>query len=98
MDAQSYKWIVNATKNVQLLQPNHSHLITIDYRKSEPAVDLCSLSLCDHVITSTGTFSWWAGFFSRGIVTYQAQYALPGSYQWKQFVLADYVLPHWIGL
>jgi len=35
-----------------------------------PALDVAILSSCKHVIIGQGTFSWWAGWLSRGHVVY----------------------------
>ena len=42
-----------------------SDIIVYSKLKKEE-VNLAIMSLCDHVIMSTGSFSWWAGWFARG--------------------------------
>ncbi|KAK6184858.1 hypothetical protein SNE40_007225 [Patella caerulea] len=63
-------------------------------------VDLAILSLTDHMILSTGTFSWWAGWFSPGTVVYWKDFATPGSRLSKGFSAdkMDYFYPEWVGL
>ena len=58
------------------------------------------ISSCDHVITTTGTFSWWLGYLSKGIVLYYKNFAREGSWlKTTQFDnMDDYFLPEWIGL
>ena len=58
------------------------------------------LSSCNHVITSTGTFSWWIGYFSKGIVLYYKSFPRKGFWLINtQFEgMGDYFLPRWIGL
>lgn len=67
---------------------------------SEPVVDMCIVShLCDHVITTVGTFSFWCGYLSEGTVIYYKD-MLPDGYRDKTrwFVSDDYWPPDWIGL
>ena len=67
---------------------------------SSPYTDISIVSSCDHVITTTGTFSWWIGYLSKGIVLYYKQFPREGSWLRKtQFGnMDDYFLPEWIGL
>lgn len=62
---------------------------------TDPAVDLASLVSCDHVIITSGSFSWWAGFLSRGEVIYYHLYPEPNTKIGRQYVLTDYYPPHW---
>ena len=63
----------------------------------EPIIDLAILSLCDHVIISVGTFSWWAGWLSGGKVVYLKDFPLPGSKLDRNFNRDKYYCPDWIG-
>ena len=67
---------------------------------SSPYADISILSSCDHVITTTGTFSWWIGYLSKGIVLYYKKFPREGSWLQKtQFGnMDDYFFPEWIGL
>ena len=67
---------------------------------SSPYTDISIVSSCDHVITTTGTFSWWIGYLSKGIVLYYKQFPRERSWLRKtQFGdMDDYFLPEWIGL
>ncbi|CAF1057892.1 unnamed protein product [Didymodactylos carnosus] len=42
------------------------------------ADDLAVLTLCDHNLITTGTYSWWAGFFAKGEVIYDKSYPKEG--------------------
>jgi len=68
------------------------------YQKAE--VDLAVMASCDHVITTVGTFSWWAGYLHRpdGITVYYAGFPKPGTEIGKDFLAEDYFPPGWIGL
>lgn len=62
-------------------------------------LDMAILSACDHVITSTGTFSWWIGYLSQGTVLYYKNFPKNNSWLASEFgSLDDYYLPEWIGL
>lgn len=63
-----------------------------------PAEDLAALVHVDHIIISTGTFSWWAGFLNHGTVIYYKQYPKPGSHFDQGFNSSRYFPPQWIGM
>jgi len=67
-------------------------------RKAE--VDLAVLASCDHVITTVGTFSWWAGYLHRpdGITVYYAGFPKSGTEIGNDFHAEDFFPPGWIGL
>jgi len=67
---------------------------------SKAEVDLAVLASCDHVITTVGTFSWWAGYLHRpdGITVYYAGFPKPDSEIGKDFRAEDFFPPGWIGL
>ncbi|CAH1797176.1 unnamed protein product [Owenia fusiformis] len=60
-----------------------------------PGEDLAILSHCDHIIMSTGSFSWWAGWLSGGEVIYYAGWPRPNSELAQRFERFDYFLPQW---
>lgn len=62
------------------------------------AVDLSILSQLDHIIISTGTYSWWAGYLNPGMTVYFKDFIVPGTFIGKQFNedAKDYLLPQWI--
>ncbi len=61
-------------------------------------VDMTILSMCDHVITSVGGYSWWAGFLAGGEVVYFKDTLLPNSKIDKEKNLKDYFPSSWIGM
>ncbi|XP_061181126.1 galactoside 2-alpha-L-fucosyltransferase Sec1-like [Saccostrea echinata] len=63
-------------------------------------VDLALMASCDHMISSVGSFSWWAGWLNNGTVTYYKWPAKEGSGLRAQFSsdYMDYFYPHWTGL
>ena len=70
---------------------------------ANPGVHMCLLSLSDHVISSAGTYSWWAGFLAGGDVTYYSNFSTPKSHFFRQFhspegEVSDYILPGWVGI
>ncbi|VDP21359.1 unnamed protein product [Soboliphyme baturini] len=58
---------VNASADVYVLKPISA------------AVDMCILSLCDHIIYSSGSYGWWSAFLSNGRAWYQKDICLPGT-------------------
>ncbi|XP_071138745.1 galactoside alpha-(1,2)-fucosyltransferase 1-like [Mytilus edulis] len=60
-------------------------------------VIVATLSLCDHTITTVGSFSWWIGWLTGGEVTYYKWPVRDGSVLGKQFNYSDYFYPGWIG-
>ena len=67
---------------------------------SSPYTDISTVSSCDHVIITTGTFSWWIGYLSKGIVLYYKKFPRKGSWLQKTQYgnMGDFFLPEWIGL
>jgi galactoside 2-L-fucosyltransferase 1/2 len=74
----------------------------------DSTIDLAVLASCDHVITSTGTFSWWAGYLATtgrrraggkdGMVVYYAGFPPPDTEIGFNFHPSDLYPPTWIGL
>ena len=64
-----------------------------------PVVDMALMRLCHHMITSSGTFSWWCGWFCKGTVIYMKDHPQPGSQisRYPKFKEGFY-LPAWIGM
>jgi galactoside 2-L-fucosyltransferase 1/2 len=62
------------------------------------AEDMAVLSLCDHVITTVGTFSWWAGWLSGGTVVYYGGYPKPNTTLYQRMNKNDFYPPEWIRL
>ena len=63
---------------------------------NSPGVDLAILSLCDHVIMSIGSFSWWAAWLAGGTVVYYDDWPRPVSQLEYHVTKSDYFYPDWI--
>ena len=63
-------------------------------------VDLCALSMCNHTITTVGSFGWWGAFLANGTTIYFKDVAKNGSALRKDFSkdMSDYFYPGWIGM
>jgi len=59
--------------------------------------DLALLANCDHVVMTTGTYSWWAAWFAHGNTVYYSNYPKRGSWLSTQMRNNDYYLPEWLG-
>ncbi|KAK7092459.1 galactoside alpha-(1,2)-fucosyltransferase 2-like [Littorina saxatilis] len=84
----------------QNLQPVNNDRVILDPSSAE--VDMQLLSMTDHLITSPGTFSWWAAFkmARTAVVMYQKEFARKGSIHafWYSHNAVDHVMPHWIAV
>ncbi|CAH1779284.1 unnamed protein product [Owenia fusiformis] len=63
---------------------------------NSPVEDMAILSKCGHMIMSTGSFGWWAGFLSNGITVYYENWPRLSSKLSQQVVKEDYFPPGWI--
>ena len=72
--------------------------VTTKFVHGTPVQDLAILSSCDHVIMTWGTFGWWAGFLSRGIVTYHKHPIKEDSFERPKYNYDTFFYPDWIGL
>ena len=73
----------------------------VEYVRGNPAhIDFGIMASCDHLITTVGTFSWWAGFLNTGKVIYFKWPAKNGTKRRQRFSkdYMDYFMPNWIGL
>ena len=61
-------------------------------------VDLAALLLCNHTITSTGTFSWWSGYLTGGQVTRFSGWPRPGSPMAQMVDVKEYFPDDWIAI
>ena len=77
----------------------HIHATNIVYSSGHsPIVDLAIASLCDHAITTIGTYSWWVAWFANGVTITQKNIPTNGSNLSKRLSRSDYYKPDWIGL
>ena len=72
--------------------------VTVEFIQLDAAHDMAVLSACDHVIMTVGTFGWWAGFLSGGIVMFYKYPMRENSPSRKNYDYDDFFLPSWIGL
>lgn len=54
------------------------------------------ITLCNHTIISTGTFSWWSGYLNKGNVTLYGGWPAKGTNLEKIVNITEYFLPNWI--
>ena len=64
----------------------------------DPGVDLAILSLCDHVVISSGTYGWWGAWLAGGRTVFYNGY--PRRQSWLASVMSkdDYYPQQWVGL
>ncbi|XP_013418709.2 galactoside 2-alpha-L-fucosyltransferase 3 [Lingula anatina] len=62
----------------------------------DQGVDLAILSLCQHMIISTGTYGWWAAFLTGGTTIYYRDWPKAGSWLYDQVFKEDYFVRGWI--
>jgi|SRR6218665_1901506 len=58
--------------------------------------DLAILSMCDHVIMSTGTFGWWAAWLAKGTTIYYSDWPRAESPLADHFNQKDFFPPSWL--
>lgn len=92
---------VVASENMQWCKDNFPKNLKIVFLDPHsPPVDMMILASTDHIITTFGSYSWWAGYLNKGIVAYMKDYIKPNTYVARQFDLKreDYMYPGWIPL
>lgn len=72
--------------------------ISAEFVHLSPIQDLAVLASCDHVLTTSGSFGWLAGFLSRGTVLYYKYPMREGTFERSEYNYNDFFLPDWIGL
>ena len=61
-----------------------------------PIMDFAILTLCNHTLSTVGSFSWWAGWLAGGVTTYYKNYANTNTTVYKNVKATDFFLPNWI--
>ena len=61
-----------------------------------PTMDFTILSLCNHTLSTVGTFSWWVGWMAEGVITYYTRFADPSTSLFTSLKFDDFFLPKWI--
>ena len=80
----------------KVFQRPNIHVVTETHTGS---LDLAILASCDAVITTIGTFGWWAGWLSNGdVVYYKDQFVMDHAINKGKVVEADYYPEGWVGL
>lgn len=73
---------------------NASHIVYSTLKSGME--DFAALVNCDHLIISSGTFSWWAGWLNQGEVVYYEGY--PNTTIRKEFTKDGYYPAEWTGM
>lgn len=72
--------------------------MSVEYVHSSPIEDFALLTSCDHVITTVGSFGWWAGFLSGGTVIYYKYPMKEGTFERTEYNYDDFFPRDWVGL
>lgn len=76
---------------------NSSDTVNVTYSyHHRPGQDLALLSMCNHVIMSTGTFGWWAAWLAMGTTIYYGNWPRSGTTLSRHFTQGDFFPPYWI--
>ena len=65
---------------------------------TQPIEDLATMTLCDHVTVTSGTFGWWGAYLSRGTTVYYSGFPTNNTYLGNATNRVDYYPPEWTGL
>ncbi|CAG5124571.1 unnamed protein product, partial [Candidula unifasciata] len=65
--------------------------------ETDGALDLAIMINCDHMIITSGSYSWWAGYLVRGEVVYYLGFPQPNTKIGNETVKEDYYPPYWRG-
>uniref|UniRef100_A0A0B6Z6Q3 L-Fucosyltransferase n=1 Tax=Arion vulgaris TaxID=1028688 RepID=A0A0B6Z6Q3_9EUPU len=65
--------------------------------ETDGALDLAIMINSNHMIITSGSYSWWAGYLVRGDVIYYLGYPQPNTKIGNQTVQEDYYPPYWRG-
>jgi len=69
----------------------------VSFSESKSAnVDFAILSLCNHTLSTIGSFSWWVSWMAGGVTTYYTPFAEKWSREYLQVTVGDHFLPNWI--
>ena len=89
---------VICTNDIYWVMDNLDQAEDIHYSVNDAAVDLAILAESDHVIITSGSFSWWAGYLNKGEVVYFKGYPEPMSKIGNLTIREDYYPPTWIAM
>ncbi|RUS75392.1 hypothetical protein EGW08_016854 [Elysia chlorotica] len=65
--------------------------------ETDGALDLAIMMACHHMIITSGSYSWWAGYLVRGEVIYYMGYPQPNTKIGNLTNREDYYPPYWEG-
>ncbi|KAH9513900.1 hypothetical protein Btru_031696 [Bulinus truncatus] len=68
------------------------------YHETDGSLDLAIMISCNHMIITSGSYSWWAGYLVRGEAIYYAGYPQPNTKIGNLTVKEDYYPPNWLGM
>lgn len=80
---------------------SHRKNIRLKYCPGPREVDMAILSICDHLILSTGTFSWWSAFlniYPQKQVFYYSNWPEPGTALSSMMNKSDYFPTSWTAI
>ena len=88
---------VVCSDDIRWCKQNLGHKKNVSFSESKSAkVDFAILSLCNHTLSTIGSFSWWVGWMAGGVTTYYAPFVEKWSHQYLQLTVGDHFLPNWI--
>ncbi|KAI0213563.1 Galactoside 2-alpha-L-fucosyltransferase 2, partial [Lamellibrachia satsuma] len=58
--------------------------------------DFVVLSLCNHTLSTVGTYSWWVGWLAGGATTYYVNHGNVSTHIYRHLKADDFFLPGWI--
>lgn len=89
------EWTKKSIKE-DLVTPTNSSVNVTHVSGHSGGQDMAIMSMCDHVIMTTGTYGWWAAWLAKGITVYYGNWPRNGSGLEKQFKRDDFFPPYWI--
>lgn len=63
-----------------------------------PGSDMALMSLCDHVIVTSGSYGWWGAWLANGVTVYYDGFPRKRSLVARETDLEDYYPKNWIGM
>ena len=83
---------VICTDDVKWCQKHFGKLSDVTISDQSADIDLSTLTQCDDIILSVGSYGWWAGWLNEGTVVY---FDKPYADNRTEVMKADYFLPQW---
>ncbi|XP_071098418.1 galactoside alpha-(1,2)-fucosyltransferase 2-like [Haliotis cracherodii] len=89
---------LTATDDKNWCRENLQSSDVILMENTDPYLDFATLTLCDHMIMTVGTFGWWAAWLVNGYTVYYKDYPIAGSPLASAFNKEDFFMPDWVPL